>query len=84
MISSDVTEVVVFQVVDVLVNAVTTLASLCRGDRSGVGRIQKPIMEYGAASYLVVFLHVRDDGLQTSTADAIAAICDGNEENQVL
>ncbi|XP_076804919.1 ankyrin and armadillo repeat-containing protein-like isoform X2 [Clavelina lepadiformis] len=69
-------------VVDVLVNAVTTLASLCRGDRSGVGRIQKRIMEYGAASYLVDFLHVRDDGLQTSTADAIAAICDGNEENQ--
>jgi len=71
------------QVVDVLVNAINTLAALCRGDRSGVGDIQRRVMECSAAGFLVDFLSVRDDALQTSTADAIAAMCDGNRDSQV-
>ena len=70
--------------VDVLVNAVSTLAALCRGDRLGVGDIQGRIMECGAAAFLVEFLRAKDDALQTATADAIAAVCDKNETIQVI
>ena len=77
------TESISQQVVDVLVNAVTTLAALCRGDRSGAGNIQDRIMNCGAAASLVRFLEAKDDALQTATADAIAAICEKNEPIQV-
>jgi len=66
-----------------LVNAVCTLAALCRGDKSGAGDIQGRIMECGAADFIVEFLSARDDALQTATADAIAAICDKNDIIQV-
>ena len=65
-------------------NAVNTLASLCRGDKSKAGLIQERIMDCGAADFLVEFLGAKDDALQTATADAIAAICENNENIQVF
>uniref|UniRef100_H2ZMU6 Ankyrin and armadillo repeat-containing protein n=1 Tax=Ciona savignyi TaxID=51511 RepID=H2ZMU6_CIOSA len=69
-------------VIDVVVNAINTLAALCRGDCTGGGDIQHLIMECGAVYSLVDFLSVRDDALQTATSDAIAAICYRNPANQ--
>lgn len=59
------------------------MAALCRGDRSGVGEIQSRIMNCGAAGFFVEFLRAKDDALQTVTADAVAAICQKNEDIQV-
>nr|XP_026696049.1 ankyrin and armadillo repeat-containing protein isoform X3 [Ciona intestinalis] len=69
-------------VVDVVVNSILAIAALCRGDISECGEIQNQIVKYGAALLLVGFLTVRNDALQISASDAIAALCKGNNNIQ--
>ncbi|XP_018672731.2 ankyrin and armadillo repeat-containing protein isoform X1 [Ciona intestinalis] len=69
-------------VVDVVVNSILAIAALCRGDISECGEIQNQIVKYGAALLLVRFLTVRNDALQISASDAIAALCKGNKNIQ--
>ncbi|XP_077970650.1 ankyrin and armadillo repeat-containing protein-like isoform X1 [Styela clava] len=67
-------------VVDVLVNAVNTIRSLCQGDIEGDN--QRQVVECGAVQPLVELLHVREDVLSSAVAAAIAEICRYNREIQ--
>jgi len=69
-------------VVDLLINVVNTLGSLCRGDATDNRHIQSLVVQHNAAPSLVEFLNARDDKLQSATCETIADICKNNQENQ--
>lgn len=69
-------------VVDLLINVVTTLRALCQGDTDGNGLIQSLIVQHNAASSLVEFLKVKDDDLQSATSETISEICKNHHDNQ--